>query len=330
MSERLKTAVIGGGYFGRFHAQKYASISECELVGVVDKDLQVASKVTAETGGQAFSSVTDLAGKVDAVSIAVPTKAHFDTAARCIDMGLHVLLEKPITEDVASANRLIALAEAKGVKLQIGQLERFSPAFELIAERVGDPVYIEAHRVAVFQPRGTDTSVILDLMIHDIDMILALVKSPVTTVDAVGAPVVSEREDIVNTRIRFANGAAANVTASRVSLKTKRKIRIFQPDRYLQADLVERTLVLRKRGEGELFPGIPSIEEESLDVPEGDSLMREVQSFVNAVRNDTAVAVTGTDGRDAVQVAAMIMESLREKRAAVLSPDAQKVLDGLD
>ncbi len=330
VSEKLKTAVIGAGHFGRYHAQKYAALEDCELVGVVDVDRAAAEKLAQETAGQGFGELTDVIDKVDAVSIAVPTRAHFEVAAACLEHGLHVLLEKPITGDVDSAEKLIALADAQAVKFQIGHLERFSPAFELISERVHDPLYIEAHRVAIYQPRGTDVNVVLDIMIHDIDMILALVAAPVVSVDAVGAPVVSEQEDIVNTRIRFANGAAANVTASRVSLKTKRKIRIFQPDQYLQADLVERRLVCRRRGEGELFPGIPNITEEELEIPDGDSLMREVRSFVEAIREDRPVAVTGVDGLNAVQVADMIQESLRENRAAVVSPEALRVLNALD
>ena len=314
MSERLRVGVIGAGHFGRYHAQKYAARDDCDLVAVVDSDLAAAQKLSAATGGQPHGDLRSVLDKLDAVSVAVPTNAHAEVAIACLDAGIHVLLEKPIADDVATADAIITAAAGSDAILQIGHLERFSTAFEAITERVGQPLFIECQRVAAFQPRGTDVNVVLDIMIHDIDLIMALIASPVLSVDAVGAPVVSQTEDIVNTRIRFENGAAANITASRVSLQTKREIRIFELDRYIKADLVTGTLTSRRRGSGEMAPGIPNIVSEERQIAKGDSLEREIGAFLSVARGQGAVAVSGEDGREAVRVAKMIEDSLRENR----------------
>lgn len=314
MPERLRCAVIGAGHFGRYHAEKYAAIEEAELVAVADVDAASAERVASAHGADAVGDFRALFGKVDAVSVAVPTSRHCEVAGACLEAGIAVLVEKPIAASVAEADRLIALAAARGLPLQVGHLERFSPAYFAMAGAVRKPLYFEAERISPYNPRVTDVSVVLDLMIHDIDLIIALVGQPVERVDAIGAPVVSKSEDIVNTRVTFANGSVANLTASRVSMKTERSMRIFAPDCYVQADLVKRTVVIRRRGQGEMFPGIPNIEEERHEFGEADSLALEVAAFVKSVREGAPVAVTGEDGRDAVRAAQMITDSLQAHR----------------
>lgn len=314
MADPLRCAVIGAGHFGRYHAEKYAALDGAALIAVADLDLATAQRVAAPLGVEATDDYRALLERVDAVSVAVPTSQHFAVASTCLRAGVAVLVEKPIAPSVEEAERLIALADEHAVALQVGHLERFSPAYFAMAEAVKKPLYIEANRISPYNPRVTDVSVVLDLMIHDIDLIAALVGSAVERVDAVGAPVLSRSEDIVNTRVTFANGCVANLTASRVSLKTERSMRIFSPERYVQADLAKRSIVVRRRGEGEMFPGIPNIAEERQEFGEADSLALEIAAFVAAVRDGTPVAVSGSDGRNAVRAAEMITDSLQAHR----------------
>lgn len=314
MVDPLRCAVIGAGHFGRYHAEKYAARDDATLIAVADLDGDTAAKIAAPLEAEALTDYRALFGRVDAVSIAVPTSRHFEVASACLEAGVAVLVEKPITTTVEEAERLIALAAEHAVPLQVGHLERFSPAYFAMADCVQKPLYIEANRISPYNPRVTDVSVVLDLMIHDIDLIAALVGAPVERVDAIGAPVLSKSEDIVNTRVTFANGCVANLTASRVSLKTERSMRIFSPECYVQADLAKRSVVIRRRGEGEMFPGIPNISEERQEFGDVDSLALEIGAFVSAVRNGTPVAVSGSDGRDAVRAAEMITDSLQAHR----------------
>ena len=314
MPERIRVAVVGVGHFGRLHAKKYAALEGVDLVAVVDQDLTRGKEVAAAFGCQALSDHQDLTGRVDAASLTVPTSLHHQVGRELLELGIHLLVEKPITETVDSANALIATAKARGLTLQVGHLERFSPAYFALAERVDKPLFIEANRIAPFRPRATDVNVVLDLMIHDIDLIMALVQAPLISVDAVGAAVVSEREDIVSARLGFASGCAANLTASRVSLKTERSMRIFQPDAYLVADLAQRKVTSRRKGEGEMFPGIPNIETEEFSFEEADALAHEIAAFIECVRRRETPSVTGEAGRDAVQAALMITDSLQAHR----------------
>ncbi len=314
MPERLAVAVVGVGHFGSLHAQKYAAMDDVDLVAVVDQDAERGAEVAAELNCRALRDYRELAGLADAVSLTVPTSLHHQVGLELLEMGLHLLVEKPITETVDSANALVATAKARGLTLQVGHLERFSPAYFALAERVTKPLFIEANRIAPFQPRAKDVNVVLDLMIHDIDLIMALVGAPLISVDAVGAAVVSEGEDIVSARLGFGSGCAANLTASRVSLKTERSMRIFQPDTYLVADLAQRKVTSRRKGEGEMFPGIPNIETEEFSFEEADALAHEIADFVRCVRNRETPAVNGEAGRDAVQAALMITDSLQAHR----------------
>ena len=312
----LRLGVVGAGQFGRYHAQKMATLEGARLVAVADVDADRAAAVAAPLGADTLPDHRALIGRVDAASVAVPAAAHYEVVKEFLDAGIHVLVEKPFTETVATAEELTALAEAKGLVLQVGLIERFSDAFRAVALRTTRPVYIESVRIAPFSPRGTDVSVVLDLMIHDIDIILALVDSPVADVDAVGAPVFSASEDIANARLKFANGCVANVTASRVSLKTERTLRIFQPDVYIKVDHGDRSVRIARKKEGAAPPtGLDSVALERLHFEQGDALKREIESFAQTVRTGGVPAVTGADGVRSLAVAHRITASIADNRA---------------
>ena len=313
----LRLGVVGVGHFGRYHAQKMAALEGARLVAVADIDRVRADAVAGELGTDAVGGHRALVGRVDAVSVAVPAAAHYPVVRDLLGSGIHVLVEKPLTETAATAEEVTALAEARGLVLQVGLIERFSDAFRNVAPQITRPLYIESVRVGPFTARNTDVSVVLDLMIHDIDIILALVDAPVAEVDAVGAPVFSESEDIANARLKFANGCVANVTASRVSLKTERTLRIFQPDVYIKVDHGERSVrMVRKRDDG-APAGIDNVALENRRFDEGDPLRREIEAFVQAVRTGAAPAVSGADGVRSLKVAQRIAASMSENRAAL-------------
>lgn len=312
MSDRLRAAVIGVGYLGRFHAQKWAGVDGVELAGVVDSDAERARLVAAEVGTVAHDDYRPLLGQVDLVSVVVPTEHHYRVVRDCLEAGVHVLVEKPITQRVDEADQLIELARARGLTLQVGHLERFNPAWLVLRPHVTSPRFIEAHRLAPFKPRGTDVSVVLDLMIHDLDLILSVVASPVAEVRASGTPVLTEGIDIGNARIEFENGCVANLTASRVSVGTLRKMRLFLKNRYLAIDFGERRVQAARRG-GE--PGQPIVLDE-ITVPAGDALMNEIEAFARAVRQGEPTPVSGEDGRRALALALEIGELMRGRGKA--------------
>jgi predicted dehydrogenase len=302
----LRTAVIGVGYLGRFHAQKYAQIAGSKLVAVVDANAEACAKVAAELGTKAVHDYRELFGAVDAVSLAVPTPLHHAIGCELLRQGIDVLIEKPIAATVNEARELVQLAKTHGRVLQVGHLERFNPAVLAAAERLRTPRFVESHRLAPFKQRGTDVSVVLDLMIHDIDLIQELVGTPIESIDAVGASVFSGEIDIVNARLRFQGGCVANTTASRISLKQERKIRIFQDDAYLSVDMQQKILtVIRKKDAAPVeSPAQVSIEEESYD--QGDALLAEIEAFLKAVRERSTPVVTGEDGLRALETAMKI------------------------
>jgi predicted dehydrogenase len=304
----VRTAVIGVGYLGRFHAQKYAALEGVQLVGVVDADAATRERVAAEVGCRAVADFGELLGEVDAVSIATPTPLHHPIARECLEHGVHVLVEKPITQTPDEARELITIARTRGCVLQVGHLERFNAAVLALGEGLGKPRFIESSRLAPFKERGTDVNVVLDLMIHDIDLIQSLVGAPIESIDAVGASVFSNALDIANARIRYAGGCVANTTASRVSLKTERKLRMFMDDAYVSIDLQQKVLtIVRKPPEGSgAALGQVSIEERSYD--QGDALRLEIEAFVAAVRSGRAPPVTGEDGLQALETALRITE----------------------
>ena len=303
---KIKCAVIGVGYLGRFHAQKYQQLDNVELVGVCDPNAPASKAVSNELNVPGFVNYRDLFGHVDAVSIAATTKAHFTIAKECIQQGIHVLIEKPITETVAQAEELIALAAAHQVKVQVGHLERFNAARLALDPYLDKPLFIESHRLAPYNPRGADVNVILDLMIHDIDIIQTIVHSPIKHIEAQGAPILSSSIDIANARITFENHCVANVTASRISFKTERKTRIFQADTYISIDYQEKQFAVFQKGTGEMFPGIPDITRHQSVIEKGDALLEEIKSFIQCIVNNTEPLVTGQEGCDALATAEKI------------------------
>ena len=325
----VRTAVVGLGYFGRFHAKHYAANTDADLVAVCDVDPARAADVAGEFGGAALSDYTLLPGTVDAVSITVPTSMHYEVARFFIEAGVHVLVEKPITDDVADADRLVALAEEKGVVLQVGHIERFSAAFKALADKVTRPLFIESRRMSPWKPRATDVDVVLDLMIHDIDLVLGLVNSPVESLQALGAPVLNASEDIANARITFENGTVADITASRIAGKTDRQLRLFQIDNYLVCDFVDHRVSRFTRNaadserngdagaSGAATHGPNAIEMESWDIDREDSLGNEIAEFINCIATDRRPTVDGRVGREALHVATMITDSIRTHRARI-------------
>jgi predicted dehydrogenase len=313
--EKIRAAVIGVGYLGRFHAHKYAQASDCELIAVVDSRAQAREQVAGEVKARALSDYRELLGKVDAVSIVTPTPTHFAIARDFFAAGAHVLVEKPITETPAEARELIALAARAKRILQVGHLERFNAAILAAEPHLKSPRFVECHRMAPYRERGTDVNVVLDLMIHDIDIVQTIVGVPIASIDAVGTPVFSEEIDIANARIRFTNGCVANATASRVSVKTERKLRIFSDDAYLSLDLQQKIVTLiRKRtaadGEG---PLPVTIEEQSLEP--GDALKAEIEAFLGCIRSGRPPVVTGEAGLMALETATRITEQVRQSLA---------------
>ncbi len=313
--DRLRVAVIGVGYLGRFHAQKYAAIPGCELVAVADARTDIGGAVASEVGTRAVADYRELLGKVAAVSIVTPTAAHFEIARAFLETGTHVLVEKPITETVEQARALVAAARGAGRVLQVGHLERFNPAIVAAEPHLRTPRFIDCQRLAPFRERGTDVNVVLDLMIHDLDIVQSIVGSEIEHIDAVGTPVFSTEIDIANARIRFANGCVANATASRVSLKTERRLRIFQDDAYLSLDLQQKLLtVIRKQALAAGETRLPvSIDEQSFEP--GDALRSEIEAFLASCRGERAVAVSGEDGARALQTAVAIAAAVNNAAA---------------
>ena len=310
--QRTRVAVIGAGYLGRFHAQKYASLEACELVAVVDPRADVCESVAAELRTAPLAEHQSLlGGQVDAVSIVTPTPAHFAIARDFLEVGVHVLVEKPITETAAQARELIAIAARRGKLLQVGHLERFNAAILAAEPYLSNPRFIECQRLAPFKERGTDVSVVLDLMIHDIDIVQNIVGTEIESIEAIGTRVFSQDTDIANARLRFADGCIANVTASRVSVKTERKLRLFRDDAYVSIDLQQKILtVIRKREGGAAAPGgLPvTIEEQSFE--QGDALRTEIESFLDCICLGRRPVVSGEDGLRALETAMRITAEL--------------------
>jgi predicted dehydrogenase len=307
--KKIKCAVIGTGYLGKFHADKYASLPDCELVAVVDIDEAAARNIAEKHGAMALTDYRDLLGQVDAVSVVVPTTLHHRVAKDFLLAGAHVLVEKPITVTLEEADELIAIAHDKNRILQVGHLERFNPAV-LGLDKEEKPLFIESHRLAPFNPRANDVSVVLDLMIHDIDIILALVDSEVERIDASGTAVLTQGTDIANARLLFKNGCVANVTASRISMKLERKMRLFRPSSYVSVDFQNRVLTKHRTGDKEMFPGIPEIVTEESVFATSDALLEEIKHFAACIQNGEKPLVPGEAGRRALATAIRIAELL--------------------
>ena len=312
----LRIGVAGAGHFGRYHALKVAASDRAVLSGVFDPDLDRARAVGWEAGAEAVALDTLIAAS-DALIVAAPAEVHFDIAAAALIAGVHVLVEKPIAATLEQADALDRLARARGLVLQVGHLERFSAAHGALSGRMGRPLYIDATRIAPFKPRGTDVSVILDLMIHDLDLILALVDSPIESMDAVGAAVASAHEDIANARIRFESGAVATITASRISARTERRMRLFAEDGYMAVDFANRRLSLVSRalhaeGRGQPVPGVDGFAIEEFSWEDHDALAAEHAAFVASVLDGAPVLVDAVAGRRALAAALQVSRAMNE------------------
>ncbi|HLF10661.1 MAG TPA: Gfo/Idh/MocA family oxidoreductase [Gammaproteobacteria bacterium] len=318
---KLRVAVVGVGHLGRFHAQKYRALDTVELVGVCDVDA-INGRAFAQTLKTSFfADHRALLGKVDAVTIAASTSAHFELARFFLEHDVHVLVEKPMTRTSAEAAVLTELADRRGLKLQVGHVERFNPALLSARQSLTTVRFIECHRLAPFKVRGADVNVVLDLMIHDLDVILSLVDAKPVNVSAVGIAVLTDDVDIANARIEFANGAVANVTASRVSMTAQRKFRVFQPNQYVSIDFGEGE-VRRVRKQGEWREGQTALQEESWNLDKGDALLAETKAFVDAIRNDLPCEVSGLDGLAALQLAETIIAAIERRPDQIIRPSA--------
>jgi predicted dehydrogenase len=319
---RLPVGVIGVGALGQHHARHLAGLNEVRLVGVCDIDAGRGAKVAAELGTTAFVQVDDLLARVEAVTVAVPTPAHAEVGLRALELGVPVLMEKPLAATLAEADRLIAAARRRGLQLQVGHIERYNRALRAAEPYLDGPRYIESHRLAPFQPRGTDVAVVLDLMIHDLDLVLHLTGgSTATEVRASGISVLSSHLDLANARVEFANGAVAQATASRVARERIRRLRLFQPNGYLSLDLASgggefmRVRSGWQPGTGRELADV--VERIVLEAPEADALALELQSFVHAVRGQREVVVRGEEGRAALALALRVADAVRTQPLAV-------------
>jgi predicted dehydrogenase len=320
----LKIGVLGAGHLGKIHLKCIRGIEDYELVGFYDPNKETAAKVEQEFGIKKFDSLHEIIDAVDVIDIVTPTVSHFDCASESLKKFKHVFIEKPIVTTPDEATELIKIAEEAGVKVQVGHVERFNPAFLAAMDSINNPMFIETHRLAQFNPRGTDVPVVLDLMIHDIDIILSVVKSDVKKISASGVPIVSDTPDIANARIEFENGCVANLTASRISLKNMRKSRFFQRDAYISVDFLTKEMEIVKMKDIDKEPDDPFAmvldlgegkgkKEISIDKPEiqpNNAIMTELASFADAIQKNTVPPVTINDGYRALDVAYQILDRI--------------------
>ncbi len=308
MSEKIRAAVVGVGHLGQHHARIYRENPDVRLMGVVDVDAARGNKIAAANGTEYHADLNGLLGRIDVASVVVPTALHHPIAKRLLESNVHVLVEKPFTQTVEEAEELLALQRGKGVVLQVGHVERFNPAIQAIKDLVVDPVFVEVHRLCPYNPRGTDVGVVLDLMIHDIDIVLNLVPSAIKEIKAVGVPVISKNEDLAQARIEFENGCVANIAASKIGNKEMRKIRIFQPNAYISLDYQKQAGLLYRMEGARVRRG-------KIPLQKGEPLKSEIDSFLRCVREDTAPVVSGQHGKRALEVAFEIIRCLRQHNA---------------
>jgi predicted dehydrogenase len=330
--KKTRVGVVGVGHLGKFHVEKYARMDEVELVGIAEIHPERREALSRQYHIAGYEAYQQLIPLVEAVSIVVPTTLHTAVASDFLNQGVDVLIEKPISPSLAEAEALIDLAKTRNCLLQIGHLERFNPAFLKTKPHISAPLFIESHRLSPFKARGTDVDVILDLMIHDLDLILHLVDSPPRQIQAAGVPVVSSRVDIANVRIQFENGCVANITSSRISLQEMRKMRIFQPAAYISMDFgLKSYTVVRLEPKKDPASALPRFTTEIGTAESGDALEMELRSFIEAVRTRSAPAVGGEDGKRALAMALWINEEI-EKNFKLIKPppEAQYFLNGLE
>jgi len=309
MNSSLRVGVVGVGYLGKFHARIYSTLPDVTLVGVVDANAETARTIAAEYGCEAYNRPEELLGKVDAVSIVVPTVNHLTVARPFLEQGVHMLMEKPLAPDYHEGQQLVTLAEQSGVTFQVGHLERYNAGFMALVQRVREPRFIEATRIGGFSERATDVDVVTDLMIHDLDLVMALVQSPIRDLRATGVPVLTEHVDIANVRLEFENGAVANVTASRVSTKKQRRIRVFGHNSYHALDFADQQ-VEEVIAHPDPSGGRPDIRAEKLAITPTPPLDAELADFVNTVRNRRPPLVDGRAGLEALRIALMVKEKI--------------------
>ena len=315
----LKIGVLGAGHLGKIHLRLLNQSSKYELVGFYDPSKENAEKVSAEFGYKSFDTISDLIAAVDVVDIVTPTLSHYHCAVDAIKAGKHIFLEKPISNTVEEAEHIIQLAKEYNIKGQVGHVERFNPAFKAVKDKIHNPMFIETHRLAEFNPRGTDVPVVLDLMIHDIDAILSVVKSPVKNIHATGTAVISDSPDIANARIEFENGCVANVTSSRISMKNMRKARFFQKDAYISVDYLDKICEVVKMKDAPEVPGDfdlilqnaegvkKQIYFDNPSVESNNAILDELETFADAINNNTTPIVTLEDGTEALRIAYKII-----------------------
>ncbi|MEL1247615.1 Gfo/Idh/MocA family protein [Flavobacterium helocola] len=319
----LKVGVLGAGHLGKIHLRLLNQSEKYELVGFYDAFEENANKVAAEFGYKKFDSIAELIAAVDVVDIVTPTMQHFDCAKQVIEAGKHIFIEKPISNTVAEAEEIIALANKFNVKGQVGHVERFNPAFTAVKDKINNPMFIETHRLAEFNPRGTDVPVVLDLMIHDIDAILSVVKSKVKSINASSVAVISDSPDITNARIEFENGCVANITSSRISMKNMRKSRFFQKDAYISVDYLDKVCEIVRMQDAPEVPGDfdmilqnaegvkKQIYFDNPNVQANNAILDELETFADAINNNTTPIVTLEDGTEALRVAYQIIDCMK-------------------
>ncbi len=304
---KLKVGVIGIGRMGAYHVEKYAAIPDVELIGIADIDFDKARETAARFNTKAYGDYRELAPMIQAATVAVPTSLHYEVACDLLEAGVHLLVEKPLATNLEQIDKMRDIASRKGLTLMPGHVERFNAALAAVKKAISNPRFIEVHRLNMFTPRGTDVDVVLDLMIHDLDIVFDLVPYPVEEVFAIGVPVMTPRIDIANCRLHFGKKCVANLTASRVSQEVLRKIRIFQPNSYMSIDYAGQRveIVHRKIEENE-----PSLSGETLDLQKGDALQKEIEAFIESVRNSTPPPVTVEHAREVLRVALAIIDGM--------------------
>lgn len=312
MAEKLQTAVIGVGHLGKEHARIYAALPEAELVAVCDTNEAQGRPVAERYGVRFVTEYQALLGQVEAVSVATPTVNHHEVTCACLEAGVSVLVEKPIARTLAEADEIIALAERRGLVLQVGHIERFNPALRALQEQLKQPRFFEAHRMGTFTPRSLDIDVVMDLMVHELDIIASLVNREVVKLEAVGIPILTPKIDLANARLEFADGCIANITASRVAGERLRKLRVFQPHEYYSLDYAEQQVTMARLVPSPQAGVLPEIVAGALEITKREPLLAEIESFVTAVKARTVPLVTGAEGRRALALALEVLKQIKE------------------
>jgi predicted dehydrogenase len=312
MVDKIRTAVIGAGHLGREHARIYSSIENSKLIAVCDINEKTGRAVAERYSVRFVSDFRELLGDVDAVSVATPTVDHHEITCACLTAGINVLVEKPIARTLAEADEMIRIAQARGLVLQVGHIERFNPAFRALQQKISHPRFFEAHRMGIFTPRSLDIDVVMDLMVHELDIIASLVEREVIKIEAVGIPILTQKIDLANARLEFADGCVANITASRVSGERLRKLRVFQPNEYYSLDYSEQQVAMCRLLPANSPAMLPEIAAGSLEVMKREPLLAEIEDFVSAVRTGTASGVTGAEGRRALALALEVLAKIKE------------------